>query len=103
MERITKGLVVVLAVAGLIGWLWSSQLLNVYYDDGLHRQPDKAVGRVYVENMHGVPVYTTSREQFLLHGVSNMSMGLFVLACLIQWAQKRAEERRLQRTGRSGG
>lgn len=82
-------MVAVLAVTGAIGWFWSWQMWNVYYDDGLHRLPDSAIGRIYVENMHGVPLYTTSREHFLLHGVSALSIGVCVLACLIQWAQNR--------------
>jgi hypothetical protein len=96
MVKITKRLVVAFAVAGLIGWLWSWHLWNVYYDDGFHRHPDQVAGRVYVENMHGVPLYVTRRERFLLHGVSDLSIGLFAVACLIHWMQRRAEGRRIE-------
>jgi hypothetical protein len=64
---------------------------DVYYDDGLHRQADKAIGRVYVDNMHGVALYTTNREQFLLKEVPGLSMGLFLLGVVIDLAQRQAK------------
>jgi len=99
MAKVLKTLVVVLVVAGFMGGLWSSHLWDVYYDDGLHRVPDSAVGRIYIENMHGVPLYTTSREHFLLHTLSELSTSMVVLAFLIYLALNR----RLQRKGPGGG
>ena len=88
-DTATRRLVIGLAFTGFVGWLWSSQMWNVYFDDTLHRHSDIAAGRVNVENMHGIPIYTTNREHLLLHGLSALSMGLFILACLLDWFQRR--------------
>ena len=92
MRRALNILAVVLAVAGWIGGLWSWQMWDVYYEDGFHRQLDRNAGRINIDNMHGVPLYTTDREHFWLNGLGEISMCVFVLACLIHRAQTRSEK-----------
>jgi len=94
VDRIINRLGAGLAVMGLIVGLWSGGMWNVYYGDGLHRRPDRAAGRVHVENMHGVPLYTDNREHFILDDVPYLSIGLIGLAGLLHWAQERRVARR---------
>jgi hypothetical protein len=91
---IAKRLAPVMCATGLIGWVFGMGMWDVYYDDGLHRQPDKAIGRVHVDSMHGVALYTTNREQFLLKEIPGLSMGLFLLGAVIDLAQRQAKPAR---------
>jgi hypothetical protein len=61
----------------------------VYYANPLYRSPDKAHGRVCVDNMHGVMLYTTNWQHFLLNEAFFISLGVIALAALIDQVNRK--------------
>ena len=58
-------------------------LWNTYYDT-LPSSPDKAAGRVYVDNFHGFARYETRQERFRLHALDNSWSVLTIIFILAE-------------------
>lgn len=96
MDKLLFKMVRVFAFTGLGGAFLSWVMWYVYYANPSYHSPDKTHGRVYVENMHGVMLYTTNWQHFLLNGAFFISLGIIVLAAMIeQLTKKRRTLRRI--------
>ena len=68
---------IVISVASYV-YLW-----NTYYD-ALPSSPDKAAGRVYVDNFHGFARYESPKERFRLHALDNSWTALTIIFILAE-------------------
>src|SRR5258708_37926606 len=87
---------VTVSVATLIDAFWYWHIWNVYYDI-LPRSPDKASGRVYVDNFHGIAIYETYEERRRLQVLdySSEALTLIILsgAAVHTWRAGRTKAR----------
>ena len=81
-ERLWKWVTGAMALAGLAGWIWSTNLYYVYQRT-LPRQPDPAIGRIYPLNIYGPEVYLTRKEQDSLYRRQWSSAAIAVLGVLL--------------------
>jgi hypothetical protein len=96
--KLWKGVMMALSAAAVLA-LFSYVVVWSAYFDRLPRFPDRAAGRVYVDNFHGVAVYETCEERFRLHALEDASEALIALAILAgvladQWARRSGASRR---------
>jgi hypothetical protein len=92
--KIVKVAVIVVA---LLDFFWCWHVWNVYFDT-LPRSPDRAAGRVYVDNFHGIPMYETREEHNRLRALDHSSEALIVIVLLgatfHEWKAGRTKARR---------
>jgi hypothetical protein len=81
-EKFWRGVAAVLSILALGGVVWSFQIWDQYWER-LPRAPDRAAGRIYPENFHGVIIYENDQERFRLHAIQNSAYGSFGLAVVI--------------------
>ena len=93
-RRFWRRLTITLFFMALLLFLGSAFLWNHYY----YNRPKVAqpnLGRTYVLNYHGIPVYLTKAEYFWLHSLEGIGVTCFV-ASLVIWVlvlkQKRLED-----------
>ncbi len=81
-EKFWRRVAFLLILLGLCGFLWSFQIWLQYWDK-LPRAPDRASGRIYADNFHGVVVYMSSEERFRLYTTRHSAEGIAALGFLI--------------------
>jgi hypothetical protein len=79
----------VAAALGALSWGCFIELY-IYFDYTRPHVLDRAAGRLYALNNHGSIAYLTQKEHFLLYAFEWASLGLFLVAALLQYYKRRA-------------
>ena len=73
---------IVIALAGLAGWIWAAQLEN-HYQETLPRSTNSVTGSIYPLNVHGIVVYQTRDERNWLKELHYSSFAVFLIGGLM--------------------
>jgi hypothetical protein len=93
-SKIWKVVGIIAIAATVIAFASTLYIWNFYYDT-LPHNPDKASGRIYVDNFHGFARYETRQEYARLHILNQLSGGLVALviigAAVHDWRRRRTD------------